>query len=118
MNSVSSQVSGDLLITGGRLVDGDGSQRDNPGVRVRDGRLVALGADALAATRAATERVNADGWVIAPGFIDLCCNLREPGNGQKGNIASEAGRRPTEGSPRCALRRKHLRSTTPAPSPI
>lgn len=90
MNSVSSQVSGDLLITGGRLVDGDGSQRDNPGVRVRDGRLVALGADALAASRAATERVNADGWVIAPGFIDLCCNLREPGNGQKGNIASEA----------------------------
>lgn len=33
--------------------------------------------------------LDARGALILPGFIDLSCNLREPGNGQKGNIQSE-----------------------------
>jgi len=33
--------------------------------------------------------IDATGLTLLPGFVDLCCNLREPGNGQKGNIASE-----------------------------
>ena len=59
----------------------------NPGLLVRNGRIEAVGEQAQAAESAAT--LDAAGQVIAPGFIDLCCNLREPGNGQKGNIASE-----------------------------
>ncbi|MEC7376599.1 MAG: dihydroorotase, partial [Pseudomonadota bacterium] len=76
-----------LKITGGRLFDGLGGEQDNTAILIRDGHIVALGDEALRAS--ADETVRADDWVIAPGFVDLCCNLREPGNGQKGNIASE-----------------------------
>lgn len=86
MNSGSSE----LLISGGRLVDGEGDTRDNPGLLVRDGRLAVIGAQAAAQAGADSERIDASGWVITPGFVDLCCNLREPGNGQKGNMASES----------------------------
>ncbi|WP_336365572.1 dihydroorotase [Marinobacter sp. C2H3] len=76
-----------LRITGGRLIDGDGQSRDNPGLLIRDGRIAAIGADA--GQGPVDNTLDASGWVVAPGFVDLCCNLREPGNGQKGNIASE-----------------------------
>ena len=76
-----------LKITGGTLFDGAGTESDNPGLLIKDGKIVAMGADALSAD--ADQQYDASGYVIAPGFIDLCCNLREPGNGQKGNISSE-----------------------------
>ncbi|WP_323750497.1 dihydroorotase [Marinobacter sp.] len=74
-----------LKITGGSLFDG--TETDNPGLLIQDGKIVAIGAEALSAD--ADQQFDASGCVIAPGFVDLCCNLREPGNGQKGNIASE-----------------------------
>ncbi|MBR9871618.1 MAG: dihydroorotase [Gammaproteobacteria bacterium] len=76
-----------LRITGGTLFDGAGTESDNPGLLIKEGKIVAMGAEALSAD--ADQQYDASGYVIAPGFIDLCCNLREPGNGQKGNIASE-----------------------------
>ncbi|MDP4547744.1 dihydroorotase family protein [Marinobacter sp. MDS2] len=76
-----------LKITGGTLFDGTGTESDNPGLLIKEGKIVAIGAEAISAD--ADQNVDASGCVIAPGFIDLCCNLREPGNGQKGNIASE-----------------------------
>ena len=78
---------GGLKLTGGQLFEPGKGLISNPGLLVRNGRIEAVGEQAQAAASAAT--LNADGQVIAPGFIDLCCNLREPGNGQKGNIASE-----------------------------
>lgn len=87
MSHTSNQSSPLLLITGGRLIDGEGRETDNDALLIRDGRIAATGAQARSAD--VDDTINADGWVIAPGFVDLCCNLREPGNGQKGNIASE-----------------------------
>ena len=78
---------GGLKLTGGQLFEPGKGLISNPGLLVRNGRIEAVGEQAQAAASAAT--LDADGQVIAPGFIDLCCNLREPGNGQKGNIASE-----------------------------
>lgn len=78
---------GGLKLTGGQLFEPGKGLISNPGLLVRNGRIEAVGAQAQAAESAAT--LDAAGQVIAPGFIDLCCNLREPGNGQKGNIASE-----------------------------
>ncbi|WP_226596132.1 dihydroorotase [Marinobacter nauticus] len=78
---------GGLKLTGGQLFEPGKGLISNPGLLVRNGRIEAVGEQALAAESAAT--LDAAGQVIAPGFIDLCCNLREPGNGQKGNIASE-----------------------------
>ncbi len=81
------QPYGSLKITGGTLFDGTGDASSNPGLLIQDGKVAALGASALSA--GAEQSFDASGCVIAPGFIDLCCNLREPGNGQKGNIATE-----------------------------
>ncbi|MGQ7270561.1 dihydroorotase [Marinobacter nauticus] len=78
---------GGLKLTGGQLFEPGKGLISNPGLLVRNGRIEAVGEQAQVAESAAT--LDAAGQVIAPGFIDLCCNLREPGNGQKGNIASE-----------------------------
>ena len=78
---------GGLKLTGGQLFEPGKGLVSNPGLLVRNGRIEAVGEQAQAAESAAT--LDAAGQVIAPGFLDLCCNLREPGNGQKGNIASE-----------------------------
>ncbi|MBE0485682.1 dihydroorotase family protein [Marinobacter sp.] len=79
--------SASLKITGGTLFDGVGEPITNPGLLIRDGKIAAIGASALDV--GVDREFDAEGCVIAPGFVDLCCNLREPGNGQKGNIASE-----------------------------
>lgn len=87
MNNSINPSTGSILVTGGRLVDGRSLDRSNDGLLIRNGRIEALGAKALDVQ--ADEVIKADGWVLTPGLVDLCCNLREPGNGQKGNIASE-----------------------------
>lgn len=76
-----------LKIVGGRLCNEQGVESDNMALLIREGLIAATGKAASQAD--ADETLSADGCIIAPGFIDLCCNLREPGNGQKGNIASE-----------------------------
>ena len=81
-------LQGSLKLMGGRLLDGDGRVSDNVALLIREGRIAAMGEPASRAD--ADETIDAEGCVIAPGLVDLCCNLREPGNGQKGNIASES----------------------------
>src|SRR2546430_2745291 len=56
----------DLLIRGGSIVDGSGAARYRGDVAIRDGRIVELGR-----IRSAAERtIDADGLIVAPGFID------------------------------------------------
>ncbi|MEH6562998.1 MAG: dihydroorotase [Marinobacter sp.] len=76
-----------LKITGGRLLDGHGGDTSNRALLIRNGRIAAAGEAAEKAD--ADQTFDAKGCVITPGFVDLYCNLREPGNGQKGNMASE-----------------------------
>lgn len=54
---------------------------------VRGGTIQRMGHEPIADP--AERVIDASGLTLLPGFVDLCCNLREPGNGQKGNIASE-----------------------------
>jgi N-acyl-D-amino-acid deacylase len=58
----------DLLLTGGRVVDGTGAPWFSADVAVRDGKIVAVGKLAGAPARRTLE---ATGLVVAPGFIDL-----------------------------------------------
>lgn len=57
----------DLLIRGGTVVDGTGAPAATADVGVRDGRVVEVGK----ISDTATETVDADGCVVAPGFIDI-----------------------------------------------
>ncbi len=74
-----------VLIRGGRVLD-PASERDEPGdVLLVDGRIEAVGPGIE--TRGA-ELIDAEGAWIAPGFVDLHCHLREPGQEYKEDIAS------------------------------
>ena len=57
----------DLLIDGGTIVDGSGAPRYAGSVAITDGRIVGLGE---LGGISAHERINADGLMVAPGFID------------------------------------------------
>jgi N-acyl-D-amino-acid deacylase len=58
----------DLLITGGRVVDGTGAPWFAADVGIRDGRIAAVG---KLAGLPARRTLDATGLVVAPGFIDL-----------------------------------------------
>ena len=60
----------DVLITGGRVVDGTGNPWFLADVGIRDGRIAAVGRLALVGADA-TRVIDATGLVVAPGFIDL-----------------------------------------------
>jgi N-acyl-D-aspartate/D-glutamate deacylase len=57
----------DLVIRNGRLVDGTGTPARRADVAIAGGRVVAVGDVDDAATRT----IDADGLVVAPGFVDL-----------------------------------------------
>ncbi|KAA1172737.1 dihydroorotase [Marinobacter salinexigens] len=76
-----------MKLVGGRLLDGNGVDSSGTSLLIRGGKIAAIGEAADKAE--ADDVIQVDGCVITPGFVDLCCNLREPGNGQKGNIESE-----------------------------
>ncbi|MEA2775789.1 MAG: N-acyl-D-amino-acid deacylase [Acetobacteraceae bacterium] len=60
----------DLLIRNGRIVDGSGMPAFRGDVAVKDGKIVEIGKLSGPATRI----VDADGMVVAPGFIDNHCH--------------------------------------------
>lgn len=56
----------DLVIRGGAVIDGSGNDRRTADVGIAGGRVVAIGR----LTDAARHTVDADGLIVAPGFID------------------------------------------------
>jgi N-acyl-D-amino-acid deacylase len=58
----------DLLLVGGRVVDGSGGPAIRADVGIRDGRIVAVEALAGATAR---ETIDVTGLAVAPGFIDI-----------------------------------------------
>jgi len=77
-----------LLIQGGRLVDpvnGIDGLRD---VLVRDGLVARVEAPGGFAGVASDETLDAAGYVVAPGLIDIHVHLREPGQTYKETIAT------------------------------
>ena len=56
----------DLLIKNGPVVDGTGSPRYSADIGIQDGKIVEIGR----VRESAQKTVNADGLIVAPGFID------------------------------------------------
>ena len=73
----------DLVIRGGRVVDGTGERVAD--VRVRDGLIAQVGAE-LDGGRV----LDAGGCIVAPGLVDLHVHLREPGNEEAETIETGA----------------------------
>ena len=58
----------DLHIKGGTVVDGSRAPRHQADVWIKDGKIAQIGGDAPGFAK---ETINADGLIVAPGFIDL-----------------------------------------------
>ena len=61
----------DLVIENGRIVDGTGSAWFYGDLAVKDGRIARIAPRGMLRRAVATERVDAFGHVVAPGFIDI-----------------------------------------------
>ena len=78
----------DVLLKGGRLVD-PSSKLDGVGdLLVRDGKIESIGGTIAAPSDAVV--IDCTGQVVAPGFIDVHCHLREPGRDDVVPIATGA----------------------------
>ncbi|MGL5817116.1 MAG: dihydroorotase [Phycicoccus sp.] len=73
----------DLLITGARVLGEDAAD-----VLVVDGRVAAVGSHAADDASPGIDRLDADGLVLLPGFVDLHTHLREPGREDAETVAS------------------------------
>jgi len=75
-----------ILIKGGRLID-PATNLDRTGdVAIANGRIVHLGD---VGDFGADRTVDARGLIVAPGLVDLCARLREPGHEHEGLLESE-----------------------------
>ena len=68
----------DVLIRGGRVVDGTGNPWFHGDVALRGDRVAAVLPAGLASPAQAAETVDAAGMVVAPGFIDIQSHSIEP----------------------------------------
>ena len=58
----------DLIIRGGQIVDGSGSEPFEGDIAVRDGKIIEVAEQVLAI---ADQEVNASGKIVTPGFVDV-----------------------------------------------
>ena len=76
-----------LLIKNGRIID-PASGLDQVGdIAIGSGRIVAVGS--VPADFSPQRTVDATGCIVAPGLVDLCARLREPGFEHEGMLESE-----------------------------
>jgi dihydroorotase len=78
----------DLLLTGGRVIDPSTGIDRVADVLLRDGKVESAGE--RIGTPEGAEVVDCAGLVVAPGFIDVHCHLREPGREDVETIATGA----------------------------
>lgn len=74
------------LIRQGRVIDPRNNIDEVLDVRIREGKIAEVGPQLAAAKDEAV--IEAQGWVVCPGFIDLHVHLREPGYEYKEDIVS------------------------------
>jgi dihydroorotase len=77
-----------LLLSGGRVIDPANHLDATADVLIWNGKIRAVGPDALRQAPEGTERLNVAGRIVCPGLIDLHVHLREPGQSAKETIAS------------------------------
>jgi dihydroorotase len=76
-----------LLIKNGRVIDPASGIDAKLNVLVDGDRIAAIGSNLQAAS---VEVIDAQDWIVAPGFIDIHCHLREPGDESSETIETGA----------------------------
>ena len=76
-----------ILIQNGRVIDPASGFDQNADVAIAAGRIVAIGQ--APADFSANRVINAQGCIVAPGLVDLCARLGEPGQEHAGMLESE-----------------------------
>jgi len=75
-----------ILIQGGRIVCPASGRDEVADIAVASGRIVAIG---VVPDFTPDRTLDATGWVVAPGLVDLAARLREPGQEHEGMLESE-----------------------------
>src|SRR3990172_6568072 len=75
----------ELLIQNGRIIDPSQRLDSHADLLIRDGRVAAIGEKLPVGT---AKCIDVSGCIVAPGFIDLHCHLREPGKEHAETIES------------------------------
>lgn len=75
-----------LLIRGGRVIDPASGRDEVADLAIASGRIVSISSGL---EFAADQVIEAQGLVVAPGLVDLCARLREPGREHQGMLESE-----------------------------
>lgn len=73
-----------LLLKGGLVVDPDNNTVEKADVLIKDGKIAAVQPNLKASNTSQT--IQLEGCYICPGFIDMHCHLREPGEEMKETI--------------------------------
>ena len=76
-----------ILIQGGRVIDPATALDTVADVALSHGRILSIGN--VPADFEPHQTVDATGCIVAPGLVDLCVRLREPGHEHEGMLASE-----------------------------
>ena len=79
----------DVVITGGKVVDGTGSAWFHGDVGIRGDRIARIAPAGMLAPARAQQRIDARGLVVAPGFIDIQSHSREDFLTGDGRIVSK-----------------------------
>ena len=79
----------DLVIEGGRIVDGSGAAWFYGDLGVRGDRIVRIAPPGGLRSTAATNRIDASGLVVAPGFIDIQSHSRGAALSGDGRVVSK-----------------------------
>jgi len=74
-----------LLVKGGRLIDPANGLDEQLNLLIAEGKIAQIG---KGLEDKAAEVIDARGLIVAPGFIDMHCHLREPGREDKETIES------------------------------
>ena len=96
-----------LLLKGGRLIDPAHGLDETADLLLVDGKVAAIGGDALGQAPEGTPEIDVTGKVACPGLIDIHVHFREPGQTAQGDYRHRRGGGGARRFHHCCLHAQH-----------